>query len=84
MRIIDVIYEGKPAKAEEVDFTVVDEPWTSYELADGSRVKMKQIAISFARLIDIYKPDGEPLYQFQLGGITHVDAAPRLKQRKTE
>ena len=77
-----VEFEGKNVKAEEIEFEVEKEPWSVYRLADGTVVRMKQALVSIARLIDVYKPDGEPVYTFKASGIVHVDVPESLKKKQ--
>jgi len=77
-----VEFEGKNVKAEEIELEVEKEPWSVYRLADGTVVRMKQALVSIARLIDVYKPDGEPVYTFKASGIVHVDVPESLKKKQ--
>lgn len=79
-----VEFEGKNVKAEEIEFEVEKEPWSVYRLADGTVVRMKQALISIARLVDVYKPDGEPIYTFKASGIVHADSPDQLKKKQTK
>jgi len=77
-----VEFEGKNVKAEEIEFEVEKEPWSVYRLADGTVVRMKQALVSIVRLVDVYKPDGEPIYTFKASGIVHTDVPELLKKKQ--
>lgn len=74
-------YEGKMVPAEELTFETDKEPWTVYTLEDGTVIKFKQALAKVCRLTDTFKPDGEPIYVFQIGALTHADAPEHLKKK---
>jgi len=67
--------------AEQLEFESDKEPWTSYKLEDGTILKVKTVLTNVARLLDRYKPNGEPIYVLGVGGISVVDIPPELRQR---
>ena len=81
-KLVNIEYEGKTVPAEELLFDVEKEPWSSYKLEDGTTLKFKQVLAKVCRVTGVFKPDGEPIYVFQIGGITHADVPDNLKQKK--
>jgi hypothetical protein len=81
---ITVEYEGKKVPAEELEFDAEKEPWSVYRLEDGTVIKMKQALVSINRLVDVYKPDGEPIYMFKISGITHAEVPEELKKKQAQ
>jgi hypothetical protein len=75
-------YEGKMVPAEELDFEADKEPWAVYKLEDGSVLRFKQALAKVCKLSGVFKPDGDPIYVFQMGGITHIEIPEELKQKK--
>ena len=79
---IKVEYEGKMVPALDLEFESEKEPWTVYKLEDGSVIKLKQALAKVSRLTENFKDDGEPIYVFQIGTITHVEASAEAKKKK--
>jgi hypothetical protein len=77
-----VEFEGKMVPAELLEFESEKEPWSAYKLEDGTVFKMKQTLVSIFRLIDRFKPDGEPIYIFKAVGIVDASVPDELKNRK--
>jgi hypothetical protein len=67
--------------AEELEFDTDKEPWTVYRLEDGTLLKFKQVLSKACRLIDKFKPNGEPIYVFNLGAITISEVPTELKKK---
>lgn len=78
---VKIEYEGQLVPAEELDFEVEKEPWTVYKLEDGTVLKFKQALAKVCRLTEAFKKDGEPIYVFQVGGMTHADVPASLKKK---
>ena len=76
-----VEFEGQTVPAEELEFDNEKEPWSVYKLEDGTVIKAKQSLVSICRLVDKFKPDGEPIYVFKIAGMMNVDVPPELKKK---
>lgn len=59
---IRVKFEGTEVPAVEVGFRVEKEDWASYQIEDGSIVKMKNSVSRVLKLIGRTKDDGSPIY----------------------
>jgi len=78
---IQIEFEGQMVPAEELEFDNDKEPWTVYRLEDGTVLKFKQVLSKVCRLVGKRKPDGEPIYVFNLGAITISEIPTELKKK---
>jgi hypothetical protein len=53
---------GREAEVADVPIVKSNEPWSEYELEDGSVVKFKSVASSVLRIEGQYNADGTPIY----------------------
>lgn len=67
--------------ADELDYVEEKEPWSVYKLEDGTVVKAKQSLVSICKLVDKFKPDGEPIYVFKMAGMMNIDVPYELKKK---
>lgn len=51
--------DGSKVQAAEVDFSVVEENWDTYQLEDGSHLRLKH---SVARVFRVYDDEGNPRF----------------------
>lgn len=64
---------GEKVKALSIDFKPIEERWNTYELADGTRVRIRTSVVRCERLLDpeteqfSYKADGTPIYGIEFG-----------------
>lgn len=77
---IKVPFEGKMVDADQIEFEAEKEPWSIYRFEDGTVMRMKTVVGTVARLVDHYKPDGEPIYVFGMGGVPIMEVPPELKK----
>lgn len=80
-RRITIPFEGQMVAAEQLSFEPDTEPWTIYKLEDGTVLRIRMILANAARLVDRYKPDGEPIYVLGLGSIPVLDVPAELRQQ---
>lgn len=57
--------DGITRKIEELDFDIVKEDWSEYQLSDGTYMKMKTVVLKVFWVLDdqgnrTYTPDGDP------------------------
>jgi hypothetical protein len=81
-RPIKVNFQGREADAVEVDFKTIKEDWNEYDLADGTRVKVKSVASNMVRLIDEYDNDGNPIYLVKSSNVLALSVPENLKRGK--
>jgi hypothetical protein len=75
-----VTYQGREIETVEVDFKVVKEDWNEYELADGTKIKMKAVTSIINRAIDEFDSDGNPLYLVKSSNVIALSVPENLKK----
>ena len=73
-------FGGQMVDAFEVEFSPLREDWNAYQLADGTRVRMKVVVASVFRIIDQYDAQGNPVYVVQSSNVLSVDSPGHLKK----
>ena len=76
-----VEFEGQMVPADELEITDTKEPWSMYTLEDGSTLKFKQNLVNIYKLVDKFRPTGEPIYVFKMAGLVDVVVAPELMKK---
>jgi hypothetical protein len=71
---------GQEVPGEEVEFEVEREGWNTYILHDGTKLKQKCVVSSIVRL-DMWKPDGEPIYFVNSSNLAAADVPPNLMKK---
>jgi hypothetical protein len=79
-RPIKVNFQGREADAVEVDFKTVIEDWNEYDLADGTRIKLKSVASNIVRLMNEYDNDGNPIYLVKSSNVLALSVPENLKR----
>jgi len=72
-------FAGKEVMGEEIDFETDKESWSIYILHDGTKIKIKPVAMSFVRLEE-YNPAGEPIYLINAQNLVSADVPDVLKK----
>jgi hypothetical protein len=70
----------------DLDFKEVEENWNTYNLSDGTTLKVKLVLRGVKRLKN-YEPDGSPIYIINsINVVRAVDIPPELraKPKKSE
>ena len=73
-------YNGTEVEGEPVAFTTPEENWTTYDLADGSKLKVRIVLLEVVRL-NAYHPNGEPVYLFNAQQVVGLTPEPGLKKK---
>lgn len=73
---------GKMRDAVSVEAVNSKEPWTEYELEDGSTLKIRTVLLDCLRVEDEYDADGNPVYMLKANGIMTAIVPDGLKQKK--
>jgi hypothetical protein len=81
---IQVPFEGHMVPAEQLEFESDKEPWTVYRLEDGTVLRLKTVLGTVARLVDHFKPDGEPIYVLGIGGMPMLEVPPELRRQAAQ
>lgn len=69
------------SKGKKIDFKVVKEAWNEYQLADGTKLKVKLVLIDVLRMPD-YNPLGEPLYRIFSQNVVKATYVPEKLKKK--
>ena len=75
-----VTYQGREIETVEVEFKVIKEDWNEYELADGTRIKMKAVTSIITRAIEEFDSDGNPLYLVKSSNVIALSVPEKLKK----
>ena len=73
--------KGQFKDAELVEVMNANEPWTTYELSDGSVFKVKVVMSEIWRLVGEFDADGNPAYFFKMSPLTNLRSPPELKRK---
>ena len=73
---------GRELEMTDVPIKKSNEPWSEYELEDGSIVKFKSVASSVLRVVGQYSPDGNPVYIVVSAPVNQVVSSPETLHRK--
>lgn len=77
---VEVDFEGRRVPADQLSFTCSAEPWTEYELEDGTTIRVKSVLAQVFRVVDHYLPSGEPVYIMQVGNLPVVTVPSHLNR----
>lgn len=75
-----VTFQGREIETVEVDFRVVKEDWNEYELADGTKIRVKAVTSNINRAIDEFDSDGNPLYLVKSSNVLALSVPENLKK----
>jgi len=67
---------GHDVEVTEVPVRKADEPWSQYELEDGSVIRHKGVVTSVVRLNQYNPADGKPIYLVLTSPVVVVDNVP--------
>jgi hypothetical protein len=84
-RIIDM--NKAIEKATDIDWAEGSEVWNTYQLSDGTQLKLKVVLRGIKRL-DEYEPDGTPIYVVNTMNVVRALNVPKdlkkIPQSQTE
>jgi hypothetical protein len=75
-----VVHQGKEKEAVEVDFKTIKEDWNEYNLDDGTRIKIKPVALNFVRVMNEFDSEGNPVYLVKASNVISVSAPDALRR----
>jgi hypothetical protein len=64
------------AQADDIDFEEVKDCWNTYQLSDGTTLKVKLVLIGVKRLKK-YNPDGMPIYVINSQNVVRAVNVPK-------
>ena len=73
----------KETTAESIQFKGVEEPWSVYELADGSKARVKPLVAKVLRTGE-FDNDGNPIYQLVISNFVFIEASEDLKRKNKD
>jgi hypothetical protein len=74
---------GFPPNSIEVDIVNSSEMWSEYQLADGTRLRVRPVLSAAFRIPNQWMPDGEPVYGTRLTFVADVRAPGSLRRKKS-
>lgn len=78
-----VVIAGQPPKdAELIEVTKADEKWGTYDLDDGTQIKLRNAVIEVWRVVGEYDADRNPMYVVKGQSMMAVHAPDSLKGGK--
>jgi hypothetical protein len=78
---VKVPVQGKDTPGVEVDIKSSVEHWNEYTLSDGTKLKVKIVLTRVVRT-EKFKPDGEPVYFFEVANVGAATVPNKLKKKK--
>lgn len=70
----------KETAVEDVSFKGSEEPWSVYELEDGSKARVRPFVVKVLRTAE-FDSQGNPIYQILISNVVFVDVADNLKRK---
>ena len=71
----NIKYKGKEVRAEDVSFSVVSEDWNTYQLHDGTEIRMRLVVREVLKIPDELDREGKPVYVVKSGNVMVVKPA---------
>lgn len=68
---------NREVEAVSVDFEAKAEPWATYELSDGSTIKLRTTPVGILRLEGEHDQAGNPMYTVSSNTVIRVVTAPK-------
>jgi hypothetical protein len=76
-----VVEPGQAPKAAELmEVQKADEKWNTYDLDDGTQVRLRTTVTEIWKVIGEYDPEGNPKYVVKAAGAMSVIAPESLKK----
>jgi len=73
----------RQVEAEQVDFEARAEPWATYELSDGTVLKVRTILTNVMRIEGEYDQSGNPVYVVSSQNVIQANAPKKLRGTPT-
>ena len=70
----------KETTAEDVTFKATEEPWTIFQLEDGSKLRVRPVVMRVQRTAE-FDNEGNPIYRLAIGTVVFTDSPESLKRR---
>ena len=73
----------RQVEAEQVDFESKAEPWSTYELTDGTILKVRVILTGVLRIEGEYDQSGNPIYVVSSQNVVQANAPKKIRGTPT-
>ncbi len=73
--MVKVRYRGNEVEAVPIDVISQEEFWNTYQLVDGSVIRMKVVVKDILKVVDLLSDDGSPVYVTQSDTVIHLRKA---------
>ena len=84
-RMTKIPFKGKLIEAERINVKSHKEEWNTYDLEDGTKLRVKLVLAAVFKLKGIYKEDtGEPIYVIKTDNIIDAQIPDELYKIKEE
>lgn len=77
MAKVQVNINGALVDVEKMDFTSIDEPWSTYRLADGTTVKMKLVVTDILKMPGRDPVTGQDQFMIRSSNVAAVEPPPK-------
>ena len=78
-----IIYGGKEVDGEDMSFSLVREDWNTYQLHDGTELRMRLVVSEVVRISGEFDREGNPVYVVKSGNMLVVKSPDNLKRPST-
>jgi hypothetical protein len=75
---------GRLVDAQPIPIVSEQEFWNTYQLEDGSMVRIKLVAQEILRVDNMWDADGNPVYVVRSTNVTAVDGNEALRRREDQ
>jgi hypothetical protein len=73
----------RQVEAEQIDFESKAEPWSTYELSDGTALKIRVILTGVMRIEGEYDQSGNPIYVVSSQTVVQANAPKKIRGSPT-
>src|SRR2546426_10544890 len=73
----------RQVEAEQIDFESKAEPWSTYELSDGTTLKVRVILTGVLRIEGEYDQSGNPIYVVSSQTVIQANAPKKIRGTPT-
>ncbi len=73
----------RQVEGEQIDFESKAEPWSAYELADGTTLKVRVILTGVLRIEGEYDQSGNPIYVVSSQTVVQANAPKKIRGTPT-
>ncbi len=71
----------KETTAEDITFKATEEPWTVFQLEDGSKLRVRPVVMRVQKTAE-FDNEGNPIYRLAIVNAVFTDSPASLKRRQ--